>query len=345
MLTQFNKEDLLIDFIENTSYKQDLQKCYHSKNGLQGEINPYHIEDDCWTHTMLVFSHAKTYEEAICALWHDTGKPLAREEAETEKGTKVRFFGHEGLSTYNFLNNCSYMQTPLLIDIAKAISLHGHLFDYINDNELFSKFCENEKCFNIVKGQLDNDNNGRFTTSPKTDMDLNSLTFIHPKARDEVNKRETPNTITVLCGLPCSGKSTWVKNLDTTKVTVISRDNLLLEMYGNDYSVAFKNQDSKLVDETLNKRFNKAIRNREDVVVDMTNMSIKSRRRWISTLPSCYYKQCMFFFEKDTVLEERNKERSKTGKIIPQSVFINMKKSFIFPTIAEGFDAILYHGL
>lgn len=33
------------------------------------------------------------------------------------------------------------------------------------------------------------------------------------------------------------------------KVTVINRDNLLLEMYGDDYSIAFKNQDSKLVDE------------------------------------------------------------------------------------------------
>ncbi len=77
---------------------QDLVQCNH--NFSDEELNPYHLESDCWSHTMMVCkvaelsSYSKTVQ--IAALLHDIGKPASRKvNLETNR---VRFFGHEALS-------------------------------------------------------------------------------------------------------------------------------------------------------------------------------------------------------------------------------------------------------
>ncbi len=114
--------------------KRELQKCNH--NFSENETNPYHVEGDCWTHTMLVCKVAqlKKYNRVVqvSALLHDIAKPKARVE-DREKG-HVIFWGHEELS--------AKMAKPLVDDLVQKemlleeeakevielIALHGEIY-------------------------------------------------------------------------------------------------------------------------------------------------------------------------------------------------------------------------
>ena len=85
--------------------------------------------------------------------------------------------------------------------------------------------------------------------------------------------------VLLLVGLPLSGKTFYIKkNYPDTKV--ISRDDLVMEVYGSDnYSEAFKNVNQKEVDRLLDLRLKDANLNKENVIVDMTNLSPKRRKQ------------------------------------------------------------------
>ena len=99
--------------------------------------------------------------------------------------------------------------------------------------------------------------------------------------------------VLLLVGLPLSGKSTWIKrNYPDTKV--ISRDDLVLEVYGSDnYSEAFKNVDQKEVDRLLDLRLKDANLNKDNVIVDMTNLSPKRRKQTLRYFSNDY--ACLFY--------------------------------------------------
>ena len=68
-----------------------------SHNLIQTNPNPYHLEDNVWTHTMLVLKISELYnypiEVKISCLLHDIGKPATR--TEVKKNGIVHFNGHE----------------------------------------------------------------------------------------------------------------------------------------------------------------------------------------------------------------------------------------------------------
>jgi len=78
--------------------KEQMQRCQHNFNNK--DINPYHIEGDCWAHTMMVckIAEMRGYSKSVkvSALLHDIGKPTARRV--NPKNNHVQFFGHEKLS-------------------------------------------------------------------------------------------------------------------------------------------------------------------------------------------------------------------------------------------------------
>lgn len=157
---------------------------------------------------------------------------------------------------------------------------------------------------------------------------------------------EEPPMLVMLCGIPTSGKTTFLtKNLyesDTSKSFVtLSTDNYIeLEAIkqGLTYNVLFES----LVDKAsakLELDLKSAIQRDANIVWDQTNLTPKARKRKLSKIPAHYNKIAVWF---EVSLEEalvRNQQRP--GKVIPEAVLRNMHSCFVPPTKEEGFDSII----
>lgn len=150
--------------------------------------------------------------------------------------------------------------------------------------------------------------------------------------------------LVMLCGIPTSGKSTYVnklKKLDYWKdAVVLSTDNYIEEYakrVGQTYNEVF---DDVIPDATreIELQLNMAKDKGKDIIWDQTNLSVKTRRNKLSKLPS-YYRRGVVYFE--ISLEEaleRNKHRE--GKFIPESILKRMWHQFEIPTHNEDFDYV-----
>lgn len=148
----------------------------------------------------------------------------------------------------------------------------------------------------------------------------------------------------MLCGIPTSGKSTYVENLKKMKywenAVVLSTDAYIekeAKRVGQTYNEVF---DDVIPDATreLELEFNMAKDKGKDIIWDQTNLSVKSRRKKLLKLPSHYRRSVVYF---EVSLEEalkRNKTRE--GKFIPESILKRMCHQFEIPTRNENFDYI-----
>lgn len=149
--------------------------------------------------------------------------------------------------------------------------------------------------------------------------------------------------VILLIGPPLSGKTTYIKNNFPNDI-VISRDKIILDVYGSDnYDEAFNSVNQKEVDSILQSQFIYANKNRENVIVDMTNMSSKRRRHTLSYFDKDYYKVGIIFpILTDEEYEKRNTQRSlDENKTIPMQVIKRMIFNYQVIIEKEGFNKII----
>lgn len=147
----------------------------------------------------------------------------------------------------------------------------------------------------------------------------------------------------IMIGAPGSGKSTWIKNHLQSNVIIISRDNIVMELANtSDYQKAWNSVDLKQVDKILQERFDN-INGVGNFVIDMPNMSKKSRERWINKIDKSLYKIETIVFElPKEVLIERNKLRQAENKNMPLIAIDQMLNIYEKPSHDEGFNRIYY---
>lgn len=146
----------------------------------------------------------------------------------------------------------------------------------------------------------------------------------------------TPTAI-ILCGVPTSGKSTWIrKNLAPTgemrnagtRYTVLSRDYLREITYGKNYKPSSKSESH--ITEVFNRQVGIYIENNQSVVIDNTHAREKYLKEIIKTFFDAGYIVKVKFF--DIPLWKayyRNIKRGlQTGKWIPVKVIKSMKESY-----------------
>jgi predicted kinase len=150
--------------------------------------------------------------------------------------------------------------------------------------------------------------------------------------------------ILILVGPPLCGKSSLVKKLNLKDVTIISRDEILLEESGTDnYSDAFKSVNQKKVNKILNESIETAADNKENVIIDMTNLSPKRRRSTLESFDNYYKVAVVFDIPSEEELSKRNKKRlAEENKFIPENVIKTMISSYIPVKNEEGFNKIVY---
>ena len=148
-----------------------------------------------------------------------------------------------------------------------------------------------------------------------------------------------------MVGPPLSGKDTYLKSNNFTDFTTISRDEILVSLHNNtNYSEAFSQVDQKVVDRTLNKNIQDCIDQKKNVIINMTNLSKKSRNRHLCKFPNNDYEKIAIVFPKLNLCDyiNRNDNRKKNeDKFIPVSVIQSMIENWQEVTEDEGFDQII----
>ena len=150
--------------------------------------------------------------------------------------------------------------------------------------------------------------------------------------------------IVMLVGIPCSGKSTYVNKLLTYEYwensIILSTDNYIEEQakrLGMTYNEVFQD----CIDEATRQLEMSFVRAKEEgkrIIWDQTNLSIKTRKKKLTKVPSIY-KRTAVWFQVD--LEEALKRNgTREGKFIPESILKRMYHQFEVPTLEEGFDFV-----
>lgn len=159
-----------------------------------------------------------------------------------------------------------------------------------------------------------------------------------------VDKLQEPYVL-LLVGPPLSGKTTWInKNFADVEVTIISRDQLVLDVYdGDDYDEAFKNVNQKKVSQLLEESIQEAAENKENVIVDMTNLTSKRRKTTLRHFDGDYTKIAVIFplLEWDEFVSRNNRRKTEENKTIPEHVIKNMIASYQAIRDEEGFDKVI----
>lgn len=363
-----NRDTLVSWFIAN--YPQYYKDMFSSNHCVElDKPNIFHAEGTVWTHTMMVMTwimarHSlnndveteqknDTYTILLTsALLHDLGKPVCEEINEPTETKPLRnsFKGHEGVSVMLCIGVLKHLQkdfpeyyTDEVIEyIIKVVGTHGVALDG-EDNDPYLYSLRNS--FRIA------DKRGAIR---QVDEDIFSQ-YSKRKFAQRVNP-QPDKEIVFMVGLPCSGKSTLIKEecCQHDEYVILSRDNALLEFYeftlkkpeGDlQYSDVYKYIHN---DETLKTDFEKYFedkirmysQNIDKVIVDMTMMPMSSRRKMMNKFPKHKRKAVVVMTDWETI-QKRNLERFELeSKNIPESVFLNMAKSFTYPVLEEGFEDI-----
>jgi predicted kinase len=86
-------------------------------------------------------------------------------------------------------------------------------------------------------------------------------------------------------------------------------------------------------------QLDKYIAIREHLILDRTNLTVKSRQSFLKKLPDDYRKIAIIL-ETPPADVHRFRLNNRPGKVIPDEVIDNMAKSYVQPTLAEGFNEV-----
>lgn len=148
----------------------------------------------------------------------------------------------------------------------------------------------------------------------------------------------------MMIGVPASGKSTWIskQSFDWENTVVISTDNIIEERaaaQGKTYSEVFKDEIKSATVE-MDSRLQDAIANKKNIIWDQTNLTKKTRKSKLASIPQEYEKIAVFFPTPDKD-ELKSRLSNRPGKSIPANIILAMISQLEEPSKVEGFNVIL----
>jgi predicted kinase len=156
-----------------------------------------------------------------------------------------------------------------------------------------------------------------------------------------------------MVGLPAAGKSTRVGVLTAVnpELFVYSTDNHIeqcAKQNGWTYDQAFA-EFIESATKYMNEQLEIAVRSRQDIIWDQTNLGAKKRAKIVNRMRNAGYRvecECILFPAGDSQWEDwQHRMASRPGKTIPDSVIESMMDSFVRPVLDEGFDTVRYYDM
>ena len=148
----------------------------------------------------------------------------------------------------------------------------------------------------------------------------------------------------MLVGIPCSGKSTYVEKLKTIPYwsnSVILSTDAYIEKVAQEHNTTYNQIFEDCISEAtrqLELEFIMAKDKGKNLIWDQTNLTVKTRKKKLSKLPSFYARGVIYFEISLEEALERNKNRE--GKFIPESILKRMYHQLEIPTKNEDFDYV-----
>lgn len=345
---------ILSEFISNfPDLYSKMNEVHHGYKNIKP--NPYHLEGNIWTHTVLVMrevekdylagtlSDEKYRYFLVATLCHDFGKCFT--VTDNEEKEKRNFLNHEAVSAIYAKDVIEYFSIRGFErdNLLSLIGKHGKMYNYMTESGIDSKHFKTiaqmfrfDNFEDVIKFYK-YDHFGRVCYDlDKNDNVLASLKEIkkeHSRLIEEQVTKPVKGVLRLMIGAPRLGKSTYIENINAG--TIISRDNLVMEFgTGDTYSEKWKSltpETQQQIDIVLMERFNSAIkRGEKNITVDMTNMSKKSRAKFINSAPGFFVEACIVLTPLE-VLKARNTE----DKFIPELILESMIKNFVYPDYNE----------
>ena len=143
-------------------------------------------------------------------------------------------------------------------------------------------------------------------------------------------------TLYILRGYPGSGKSTLAATLSEDGAAIVCRDDFRLALFGKYTGLSYREENNLTAFEQAGAR--ELLRAGRDVIVDATNLRLKSARAWADLAVSCGADWRVIDVE--TGVEEcvaRNGERSaQGGRHVPEDVIRNFAARYPMPWPTVG---------
>ena len=146
-----------------------------------------------------------------------------------------------------------------------------------------------------------------------------------------------------LIGVPCAGKSTWIKQQTWALGLPVVSSDMYVEMeaqrQGKTYSEVFE----EYMPIAVRLMVNHALicqANKLDFIWDQTSTTVASRKRKFNTLLPSQYEHIAVVFKVPEPAELTRRLASRPGKEIPADVMENMIRNFELPSLDEGFKEI-----
>jgi predicted kinase len=327
----------------------------------------WHAEGDVWTHTKMVCRQLPLLEEwpvlpphdravLLCtALFHDAGKPVTS-ALDPETG-RVRPPKHalKGEHLARGVLRDLGCPLPLREEVARLVRFHGlpafllEKPDPEHEVVSLSWLVSNRLLYLFALADTRGRDTGE-TTRPEEDLRLWRLTaeecgclgtpypFANDQARFLYHRSGKPDrfyaahedyrcTVTLMSGLPGSGKDTWLSR-NRPDLPVISLDDLRKELEVE------PTDDQGQVAQLAQERCRELLRSRQDFAFSSTNLLRQTRKRWTDLFAGYGARIEAVYVEPPLpVILDRNRRRDRR---VPEDVILRLAGKAEPPTWTEA---------
>lgn len=142
-------------------------------------------------------------------------------------------------------------------------------------------------------------------------------------------------TLTLMVGLPASGKSTYTKTKIDARTKILSSDAIRKELFGFEEDQSHND----IIFSTLYERAIKFLTDGKDVLIDTTNTTVETRKKALSHFANLSIRRRAIVV--DTPVETCINQDASRRRNVGKNIILKYAETFTYPTRNEGFDEIV----